>query len=92
MRVERQLWFWAAALVVVVSAIALLRDILLPFVAAVVIGYFLNPVADRLEAYGVKRPWAATLIVGVVAVLVLSSGVGSGFNDEETVAVLAMFD
>lgn len=70
MRVERQLWFWAAALIVVVSAIALLRDILLPFVAAIVIAYFLNPIADRLQTYGVKRPWAAILIVGVVAVLV----------------------
>jgi predicted PurR-regulated permease PerM len=70
MRVERQLWFWAAALVVVVSAIALLRDILLPFVAAIVIAYFLNPIADRLQARGLKRPWAAILIVGVMAVLV----------------------
>jgi len=70
MRVERQLWFWAAALVVVVAAIALLRDILLPFVAAIVIAYFLNPIADRLQTFGVKRPWAAVLIVGVAAVLV----------------------
>ena len=43
MRVERQLWFWVAALIVVVLAIALLRDILLPFVAAIVVAYFLNP-------------------------------------------------
>jgi len=70
MRVERQLWFWAAALVVVVLLIALLRDILLPFVTAIVVAYFLNPVADRLETYGLKRPWAAILIVGVMGVLV----------------------
>ncbi|MGE0853092.1 MAG: AI-2E family transporter [Hyphomicrobiaceae bacterium] len=69
MRVERQLWFWAAALIVVVGAIALLRDILLPFVAAIVIAYFLNPAADRLQTFGVKRPWAAVLIVGVAAVI-----------------------
>ena len=50
MRVERQLWFWLAALVVLVLAIALLRDILLPFVAAIVVAYFLNPLADRLQA------------------------------------------
>ena len=70
MRVERQLWFWVAALVVLVLAIALLRDILLPFVAAIVVAYFLNPIADRLQAYGLNRTWAAILIVGVVAVLV----------------------
>ena len=70
MRVERQLWFWVAALVVLVLAIALLRDILLPFVAAVVVAYFLNPIADRLQGYGLNRTWAAILVVGVVAVLV----------------------
>ena len=70
MRVERQLLFWAAALFVLVAAIALLRDILLPFVAAIVGAYFLNPIADRLQAHGVKRPWAAILIIGVMAVLV----------------------
>ena len=70
MRVERQLWFWVAALVVLVLAIALLRDILLPFVTAIVVAYFLNPIADRLQVYGLNRTWAAILIVGVVAVLV----------------------
>src|SRR5438552_7017705 len=49
---------------------ALLRDILLPFVAAIVGAYFLNPVADRLQSYGLSRTWAALLVVGVVAVLV----------------------
>ena len=70
MRVERQLWFWLAALVVLTLTIALLRDILLPFVAAIVGAYFLNPIADRLEAHGLNRTLAAILIVGVVAVLV----------------------
>lgn len=70
MRIERQLWFWVAALVILVALIALLRDILLPFVAAIVIAYFLNPIADRLQTYGLKRPWSAVLIVGVMAVLV----------------------
>src|SRR5215831_6531685 len=70
MRFERQLWFWGAALVVLIIAIALLRDILLPFVAAIVVAYFLNPIADRLQAQGLNRALAAILIVGVVAVLV----------------------
>ena len=69
MRVEKQLGFWLAALVTVVFAIATLNDILLPFVAGIVGAYFLNPLADRLQAYGVKRAWAAILIVGVAALL-----------------------
>jgi len=69
MRVERQLAFWLVALGVLVLIIALLKDILLPFVSAVVIAYFLNPIADRLQARGVARVWAATLIVGVAVVV-----------------------
>jgi len=69
MRVERQLAFWLAALAVLVLVIASLKDILLPFVAAIVIAYFLNPIADRLEARGIGRLWAATIIVGLMAVV-----------------------
>ena len=51
MRVERQLWFWAGgARRPRRSPSPLLRDILLPFVAAIVGAYFLNPIADRLQA------------------------------------------
>ena len=70
MKIEKQLWFWLAAFALVVLTIALLKDILLPFVAAIVIAYFLNPLADRLEARGVGRVSAVTIIVGLAAVLI----------------------
>lgn len=70
MRIEKQLWFWLTALALFIGAIALLKDILLPFVAAVVIAYFLSPLADRLQALGVNRVLSAVIIVGVAAVLV----------------------
>jgi len=73
MRADKQLWFWLAALLLVVVAIALLKEILLPFVAAVVGAYFLNPLADRLQAAGMPRAMAAALIVGMAAVLVAMS-------------------
>ena len=69
MRVERQLAFWLAALAVLVLAIAALKEILLPFVAAIVLAYFLNPLADKLQDMGIRRIWAATLIVGLMALL-----------------------
>jgi predicted PurR-regulated permease PerM len=37
----------------------LFQAILLPFVAGLAIAYFLDPVADRLERWGVGRGWAA---------------------------------
>jgi predicted PurR-regulated permease PerM len=70
MRIEKQLWFWLTTLAVLVGLIALLRDILLPFVVAVVIAYFLSPIVDRLQGLGLHRAWAAIFIVGIGAVLV----------------------
>jgi len=71
MRADRQLWFWLAALLLLVGVIAVLKDILLPFVAAIVGAYFLNPVADALQRRGLRRAWAAIVVVGVVAVIIV---------------------
>ncbi|MDX2203483.1 MAG: AI-2E family transporter [Hyphomicrobiaceae bacterium] len=70
MRVEKQLLFWLIALVVVLLVVAALKDILLPFVAAIVIAYFLNPLADALERIGLPRALAAVVIVGIAGVLI----------------------
>jgi predicted PurR-regulated permease PerM len=70
MRIEKQLLFWLIALIVVLLVVAALKDILLPFVAAIVIAYFLNPLADGLERIGLPRALAATLIVGVAGVFI----------------------
>jgi len=63
MRIERQVLFWLTAAVLLVLVIALLRPILLPFVAGIVIAYFVNPAADRLTRWGLPRWLAAVLIV-----------------------------
>ena len=63
MRIERQVLFWLGAAVVLVLLIGLLRAIMLPFVAGIVIAYFLNPAADRLTRWGLPRPVASVLIV-----------------------------
>jgi predicted PurR-regulated permease PerM len=71
MSFERQLAFWLATFVVVVLLLWLLSEILLPFVAGMVIAYLLDPLTDRLERAGVGRRLAALLIVGVFALLVI---------------------
>lgn len=60
------MWFWLAALVIVVLALWLLSDILLPFVVGLVIAYLLTPIADRLERVGVNRMIASLLLVAIV--------------------------
>lgn len=66
--------FWLAAFVVFVALLVLLRDILLPFVAGMALAYFLDPIADRLEARGLSRTiatWVVVLAFFVVFVALL---------------------
>jgi predicted PurR-regulated permease PerM len=62
---RRQMTFWLAALVVFVLLLWLLSQILLPFVAGLVIAYLLNPLVDRLEHVGVNRLVAALSIIAL---------------------------
>jgi len=71
MLVKRQVAFWAAALAGFIAALWLLRDILLPFVAGLVLAYLLAPVTDRLERLGLKRVLAALLIIGTFIVVLV---------------------
>ena len=64
--VESHFLFWLAVLVLVVLALWLLSEILLPFVAGLAIAYLLTPLTDRLERFGINRLAAALLIIAVV--------------------------
>ena len=78
MSLTRPIVFWIAMLAAVIAAVVLLREILLPFVAGMVLAYLLDPLATRLERLGMNR-LVATLaivglfIVGVVALIVLTA-------------------
>jgi predicted PurR-regulated permease PerM len=63
MTLQRQVGFWSAALVVFIFLFWLLSPIMLPFIAGLVLAYFLDPLADFLEARGVPRVAAALLIL-----------------------------
>jgi predicted PurR-regulated permease PerM len=67
MTLQKQVGFWMAALAVLIAVLWLLQDILLPFIAGLVLAYFLDPVADRLERLGLPR-LAATLAILLAAV------------------------
>ena len=59
---ERRVWFWLAAGAVVVGLVYVLRGVLMPFVAGMLVAYFLDPVADRLEEWKCSRALATSLI------------------------------
>lgn len=60
--VRRQLQIWGAIAVILVLMLWQLGNVLLPFVMGMAVAYFLDPVADRLERWGLSRVWATTAI------------------------------
>lgn len=67
--VREQIKYWGLAAVVFLAVLWVLGDVILPFVLGAAIAYFLDPVADRLEAMGCSRA-LATGIITLFALLV----------------------
>jgi predicted PurR-regulated permease PerM len=72
MRIEWQIAFWFAALACLILLLWLFNGVILPFAAAFVIAYLLDPLAVHLQRLGLNR-LAATLVIlfGFVVVLAL---------------------
>jgi predicted PurR-regulated permease PerM len=69
MRPRREAAFWVAILVASLVFLWLFEAILLPFVVGMAIGYFLDPVVERLTRHGMSRAAAAgAIIVGAFAI------------------------
>jgi predicted PurR-regulated permease PerM len=68
MNLGRQMTFWGVALAILVVALWLLHEILLPFVAGMALAYLLDPLALRLERLGVGR-LITTLVIVILFVL-----------------------
>ena len=65
--------FWMGAFAVVLFLLWLFNAVLLPFVMAMVLGYLLDPLANKLERLGVSRTWSTTVIlVGAIVAVILT--------------------
>src|SRR2546423_11541942 len=83
MSFTRHVAFWIAVLAVVVVAIVRLREVLLPFVVGMLLAYLLDPLATRLEGFGMNRLIATltivgSFVVGVAALIILIAPVAVG--------------
>ncbi len=67
----RQAAFWLLALLALLGALALFKDILLPFVSGILLAYFLNPLTDKLQRLGLSRTLAAGLLVVIFGTLLV---------------------
>ena len=72
--VKTQVQYWGLATVIFVVVLWFLGDQILPFVLGAAIAYFLDPIADRIEAMGFSRAIAVTVItlVGVMIFVVMA--------------------
>jgi predicted PurR-regulated permease PerM len=68
---RRQLIFWLITAALLVVFLYVFRSILLPFVAGMILAYFLDPVADRLERVGLSRI-AATIVILIAFIVLLA--------------------
>jgi len=68
---RRQVVFWLLVLAFFIVFLWLFSTILLPFVAGMALAYFLDPVADRLESWGLSRTAATSLILLTFVVLLV---------------------
>lgn len=60
---------WLSVFVVFCAAVYVLRSVLLPFVAGIIIGYVLDPIADKFQKMGMSRTWA-TVVVMLLLILI----------------------
>ena len=70
MTLQKQITFWVVSFLVLILVLWLLSPILLPFIAGLVLAYFLDPVADALERLGLPRV-AATAMIMLLSILAL---------------------
>ena len=60
---ERRILAWFLVFVAIATTVYVLRAALMPFVVGMAVAYLLDPIADRMERWGVPRALAAFLIV-----------------------------
>ncbi|MDX8531455.1 AI-2E family transporter [Mesorhizobium sp. VK25A] len=68
---RRQVFFWLATAVLLALFLYVFSGILLPFVAGMVLAYFLDPVADWLQRLGLSRLMATVVILIAFIVIVV---------------------
>ncbi|MDV7340182.1 AI-2E family transporter [Terasakiella sp. A23] len=71
MTATRQLQIWGIGLLVFIALLYVLHDVLTPFIAGMLVAYFVDPVADKLEEWGLSRTWATSVITVVFFIVTL---------------------
>ena len=69
---ENRNWmFWLVLLALFCVCIYVLRSVLLPFVAGIIIGYLLDPFATRFQKWEMSRTWATVSVMLLVVIFLV---------------------
>lgn len=68
-KISRNWMFWLALLVFFCVSIYVLRSVLLPFVAGIIIGYLLDPITSKFEKLGLNRTIATVLVMFLMVII-----------------------
>lgn len=60
---QKHLWFWGGALLLMGLLLWVLKGVLLPFIIGMAVAYFLDPVTQRLERAGMNRAAATSVVL-----------------------------
>jgi hypothetical protein len=71
-RANRNWMFWLTMLAIFCLLFYVLRSVLLPFVAGIIIGYLLDPFTTKLQKAGVKNRALATVLVMLLVFIILT--------------------
>ena len=72
---EKQMWFWVGGFAVFLGLVYILSSVLTPFIAGLAVAYFLDPLADKLEARFNSRSAATAVILLVFFAVVTAVGI-----------------
>ncbi|GAA5105158.1 AI-2E family transporter [Bartonella jaculi] len=70
---KKQIFFWLGTLLFFILFMFVFGSILLPFVAGIVLAYFLNPIVQLLEKIGICRVFGTILITLFIIVIFVAS-------------------
>jgi len=68
--VGQQARWWGGGFITFLLILWLVNDALAPFILGAAFAYLLDPVADKLESWGMGRTWA-TVLISVIAMIVM---------------------
>lgn len=71
MKKREALIWWGVGFVALMVFLVAVKSILFPFVVALIMAYFLDPAADKLEEVGFSRTWATITITSIFFFVIL---------------------